>query len=72
MAIYKSFDKKQRLIIAISIILALLGIIAGIIYDSGLANVELTTITRPQSYGEAENISFGVEVEGMDEGEGWG
>lgn len=69
MAIYKSFDKKQRLIIAISIILALLGIIAGIIYDSGLANVELTTITRPQSYGEAENISFGVEVEGMDEGE---
>ena len=69
MTIFKSFDKKQRLIIVISIILALLGLIAGIIYDSGLANVELTTITRPQSYGEAENISFGVEIEGMDEGE---
>lgn len=65
MSIFKSFDKKQRLIIIIVAVLSLLGIIAGIIYDSGLTRVELTTITRPKPYEEAENISFGVEVDGI-------
>lgn len=65
MSIYKSFDKKQRLIIIIVVVISLLGIIAGIVYDSGLTRVELTTITRPKPYEEAENISFGVEVDGI-------
>ena len=65
MSIYKSFDKKQRLIIIIVAVISLLGIIAGIVYDSGLTRVELTTITRPKPYEEAENISFGVEVDGI-------
>lgn len=65
MSIFKSFDKKQRLIIIIVAVISLLGIIAGIIYDSGLTRVELTTITRPKPYEEAENISFGVEVDGI-------
>ena len=65
MSIYKSFDKKQRLIIIIASLISILCIIAGIIYDSGLTRVELTTITRPKPYEEAENISFGVEVDGI-------
>ena len=65
MSIFKSFDKKQRLIIIIVAVISLLGIIAGIVYDSGLTRVELTTITRPKPYEEAENISFGVEVDGI-------
>ena len=65
MSIYKSFDKKQRLIIIIASLISILCIIAGIVYDSGLTRVELTTITRPKPYEEAENISFGVEVEGI-------
>ena len=65
MSIFKSFDKKQRLIIIIVVVISLLGIIAGIVYDSGLTRVELTTITRPKPYEEAENISFGVEVDGI-------
>jgi len=65
MSIYKSFDKKQRLIIIIASLISILCIIAGIVYDSGLTRVELTTITRPKPYEEAENISFGVEVDGI-------
>ena len=65
MSIYKSFDKKQRLIIIIASLISILCIIAGIVYDSGLTRVELTTITRPMPYEEAENISFGVEVDGI-------
>ena len=65
MSIFKSFDKKQRLIIIIASLISILCIIAGIIYDSGLTRVELTTITRPKPYEEAENISFGVEVDGI-------
>ena len=48
MSIYKSFDKKQRLIIIIVVVISLLGIIVGTVYDSGLTRAELTTITRPK------------------------
>lgn len=70
MEIYKSFDKNQKKIILAAILISVLSIIAGIIYDSGLKNMEITKLKRPEVYEDAENISFGVEVSGIeDEGQ---
>ena len=62
MEIYKSFDKNQKKIILAAILISVLSIIAGIIYDSGLKNMEITKLKRPEVYEDAENISFGVEI----------
>lgn len=67
MEIYKSFDKKQKKIILAAILISLLGIIAGIVYDSSLKNIEITKLKRPESYENSEDINFGVEVLGIDD-----
>lgn len=67
MEIYKSFDKNQKKIILAAILISVLSIIAGIIYDSGLKNMEITKLKRPEVYEDAENISFGVEVSGIED-----
>ena len=66
MEIYKSFDKKQKKIILAAILISLLGIIAGIVYDSSLKNMEITKLKRPESYENAKAVNFGVEVSGID------
>ncbi len=67
MEIYKSFDKNQKKIILVAILISVLSIIAGIIYDSGLKNMEITKLKRPEVYEDAENISFGVKVSGIED-----
>ena len=69
MEIYKSFDKKQKKIILAAILISLLGIIAGIVYDSSLKNMEITKLKRPESYENAKAVNFGVEVSGIDDEE---
>ena len=69
MEIYKSFDKKQKRIILAALLISILGIIAGIIYDSSLKNIEITKLKRPESYENAEDINFGMEVSGIDDKE---
>ena len=69
MEIYKSFDKKQKIIILAAVLISILGIIAGIIYDSSLKNIEITKLKRPESYENAEDINFGMEVSGIDDKE---
>lgn len=69
MEIYKSFDKKQKKIILVAILISLLGIIAGIVYDSSLKNMEITKLKRPESYENAKAVNFGVEVSGIDDEE---
>lgn len=69
MEIYKSFDKKQKKIILAAILISLLGIIAGIVYDSSLKNMEITKLKRPDSYENAKAVNFGVEVSGIDDEE---
>ena len=69
MEIYKSFDKKQKKIILAAVLISILGIIAGIIYDSSLKNIEITKLKRPESYENAEDINFGMEVSGIDDKE---
>ena len=69
MEIYKSFDKKQKKIILAALLISILGIIAGIIYDSSLKNIEITKLKRPESYENAEDINFGMEVSGIDDKE---
>lgn len=69
MEIYKTFDKKQKMIILIGIIFSIISIIAGIIYDRGKENIELSMVTRPESYEEANNISFKMKVDGIDDKE---
>ena len=69
MEIYKSFDKNQKKIILVAILISVLSIIAGIIYDSGLKNMEITKLKRPESYENAEDINFGMEVSGIDDKE---
>lgn len=69
MEIYKSFDKKQKKIILVAILISLLGIIAGIVYDSSLKNMEITKLKRPESYENAKVVNFGVEVSGIDDEE---
>lgn len=69
MKIYKSFDKKQKKIILAAILISLLGIIAGIVYDSSLKNMEITKLKRPESYENAKAVNFGVEVSGIDDEE---
>ena len=58
MEIYKSFDKKQKKIILAAILISLLGIIAGIVYDSSLKNMEITKLKRPESYENAKAVNF--------------
>lgn len=69
MEIYKSFDKKQKKTFLIAILISILGILSGIIYDSSLKNTEITKLKRPESYENAEDINFGVEVSGTDDKE---
>lgn len=69
MEIYKSFDKKQKKTILVAILISLLGIMAGIVYDSTLKNTEITKLKRPESYENAEDINFGVEVSGIEDKE---
>lgn len=69
MEIYKSFDKKQKKIILAAILISLLGIIAGIVYDSSLKNMEIAKLKRPESYENAKAVNFGVEVSGIDDEE---
>ena len=69
MEIYKSFDKKQKKIILAAILISLLGIIAGIVYDSSLKNMKITKLKRPKSYENAKAVNFGVEVSGIDDEE---
>ena len=69
MEIYKSFDKNQKKIILVAILISVLSIIAGIIYDSGLKNMEITKLKRPEVYEDAEDINFGVKVSGIDDKE---
>ncbi|MGP1432974.1 MAG: type II secretion system F family protein [Catonella sp.] len=66
MEAYRAFDKKQKLIILISLLLTVLGIVAGLIYDSRLKNEEVKKFIRPKSYENPTNISFELEVDGVD------
>ena len=69
MEIYKSFDKKQRIIIVIAILLSVLCIIAGIVYDSSAKEIRITRLARPDSYEDAKNVSFTINVEGIKDDE---
>jgi len=46
MEIYKSFDKKQKKIILAALLISILGIIAGVIYDSSLKNLSLMRMLK--------------------------
>lgn len=69
MEIYKSFDKKQKRIILISIALSIISIIAGFIYDLNLENEETDRIVRPKPYEDTKSIDFKVDIDGIENGE---
>lgn len=68
MEIYKSFDKKQKRIILITIVLSIIGILSGIIYDFNLKNTEADKLIRPKSYENTKTVDFKVDIDGIEEG----
>lgn len=67
MGIYKTFDKKQKRLILLALILSVFAITAGLIYDGSLTELKLERLKRPEAYEQGEEISFEVEFEGMEE-----
>ena len=66
MEIYKSFTGKQKKVVLIALVLSIIAIIAGIIYDSSLEDIEADKLVRPQSYEDDKDIDFGVQIYGQE------
>lgn len=69
MDIYKSFDKRQKKIILIALIISIIAIFIGAIYDFNQKNIEMDNLVRPKAYEDSQKVDFNLDITGIENGE---